>query len=156
MSSIKIYPDSYKKAMKTSVRLERVFYLLNNINENYFSKSGITFNQFKILEALYHLGDLNVGTITKLTSSTPGNTTVVVKNLKRDGFISSKKDPNDNRASILTISEKGSKIIEDLFPTHAQNLHDFMQSLDNSEIDNLYYLLDKLYNQNKKEQKWKN
>ncbi len=147
----KTYGTITDKSMKTVVRLDRVSHLVNNLTENYLSLHNLTFNQFKILEVLYHLGDLNIGTITKLISSTPGNTTVVVKNLLRDEFISSKKDPNDNRASILSISEKGSEVIETVFPAHAKNLENFMSSLDENELDTLYNLLDKIYNSNKKE-----
>jgi MarR family 2-MHQ and catechol resistance regulon transcriptional repressor len=50
--------------------------------------------------------------------STPGNITVVVKNLKRDNWITSVKDPNDNRASILSITQKGKDVIEEVFPNH--------------------------------------
>ena len=58
--------------------------------------------QFQVLEVLYHRGDLNIGAITKLTMSTPGNITVVVRNLKRDGLIDSIADSKDKRASILS------------------------------------------------------
>lgn len=151
----KTYGTITDKSMKTIVRLDRVFHLVNNLTENYLSSHNLTFNQFKVLEVLYHLGDLNIGSITKLISSTPGNTTVVVKNLNRDGLISSKKDPNDNRASILSITENGTSIIKKVFPAHAKNLETFMSSLDENEIDSLHCLLDKLYNSNKKENLWK-
>jgi MarR family 2-MHQ and catechol resistance regulon transcriptional repressor len=103
------------------------------------------------LEVLYHLGDLNIGSITKLTSSTPGNTTVVVRNLKRDGFIESKKDEKDARASILSITKKGKESIEEVFPKHSENLDDFMKILSDEELNTLYDLLDKLYKTNKKD-----
>lgn len=137
--------------MKIVVRLDRVFNRINNITENYLSKYNLTFNQFKVLEVLYHLGDLNIGSITKLTSSTPGNTTVVVRNLKRDGFIESKKDEKDARASILSITKKGKESIEEVFPKHSENLDDFMKILSDEELNTLYDLLDKLYKTNKKD-----
>ncbi|OCL84147.1 MarR family winged helix-turn-helix transcriptional regulator [Arcobacter porcinus] len=151
MFKMKSYDTRVSKSMKTVVRLDRVFNRINNITENHLSKNNLTFNQFKVLEVLYHLGDLNTGSITKLTSSTPGNTTVVVKNLKRDGFIESKKDLNDARASILSITKKGIEIIEEVFPKHAENLYNFMNILDDQELDTLYDLLDKLYKTNKKD-----
>lgn len=150
-SKIKSYGLKVDKSMKTVVRIDRVFHLVNNMTESYLSKNNLTFNQFKVLEVLYHLGDLNIGSITKLTSSTPGNTTVVVKNLKRDNLISSIKDPNDSRASILSITQDGKDIIERVFPGHAQNLFDFMKVLSDDEISTLYDLLNKIYNTNKKE-----
>lgn len=112
---LKSYGKRTDKAMKTVVKLERTNLKLNHLTVNYLSKHDLTFNQFKVLEVLYHKGNLNIGSITKLTMGTPGNTTVVIKNLLRDNWITSIKDPNDNRASILSITEKGTQIIEQVF-----------------------------------------
>jgi len=146
--SLKSYDIRTDKSMKTVVRLERTSLKINNLTVNYLSKHKLTFNQFKVLEVLYHLGDLNIGSITKLTMSTPGNTTVVVRNLKRDEWITSVKDPNDSRASILSITHKGKEIIEGVFPNHASNLTKVMEVLSDDELNTLYGLLDKVYKAN--------
>ena len=148
MSDIKSYSARVQKSMKTVVRLDRIFNRINNITENHLSKYNLTFNQFKVLEVLYHLGDLNIGSITKLTMSTPGNITVVVKNLKRDEWITSIKDPNDSRASILSITQKGKDIVEEVFPNHANNLTKSLEVLSDVELDTLYDLLNKVYKAN--------
>jgi MarR family 2-MHQ and catechol resistance regulon transcriptional repressor len=77
--------------------------------------------------------------------STPGNVTVVVKNLKRDGFITSIKDPTDKRASILSITKKGKDVIEALFPSHAKNFEEYFKEFSEDELDELFKLLRKLY-----------
>ena len=146
--SLKTYGNRTDKVMKTVVRLERTSLKLNHLTVNYLSKHNLTFNQFKVLEVLYHRGDLNIGSITKLTMGTPGNTTVVVKNLLRDEWITSIKDPNDNRASILSITQKGIEIIEQVFPNHAKNLTDALEILDDEELNTLYDLLNKVYKAN--------
>ncbi|MDZ7818110.1 MAG: MarR family transcriptional regulator [Aliarcobacter sp.] len=146
--SLKSYGLRTDKSMKTVVRLDRTYLKINDLTVNYLSQHNLTFNQFKVLEVLYHLGDLNIGSITKLTMSTPGNTTVVVKNLKRDEWITSIKDPNDSRASILSITQKGIKIIEEVFPTHANNLNKALEVLSDEELNTLYDLLDKVYKAN--------
>mgnify|MGYP002660918278 CR=1 FL=1 len=146
--SLKSYGLRTDKSMKTVVRLERTSLKINNLTVNYLSKHKLTFNQFKVLEVLYHLGDLNIGSITKLTMSTPGNTTVVVRNLKRDEWITSIKDPNDSRASILSITHKGKEIIEEVFPNHASNLTKAMEVLSDDELNTLYELLNKVYKAN--------
>ncbi|MFW3343106.1 MarR family winged helix-turn-helix transcriptional regulator [Aliarcobacter butzleri] len=146
--SLKTYGTRTDKAMKTVVRLEKTSLKITNLTINYLLKHNLTFNQFKVLEVLYHLGDLNIGSITKLTMSTPGNITVVVKNLKRDDWITSVKDPNDNRASILSITQKGKEIIEEVFPNHAKNLTKAMEVLNDEELDTLYGLLNKVYKAN--------
>lgn len=139
------YGERTDKSMKTIVKLERLRLKHHNRNVTFFSEHNLTFNQFKVLEVLYHRGDLNIGSITKLTMSTPGNITVVIKNLKRDQWITSIKDPNDSRASILTLTNKGNEIIEKVFPIHAQELHETMAVLSDKELDTLYELLDKVY-----------
>ncbi|MDN5049344.1 MarR family transcriptional regulator [Aliarcobacter butzleri] len=146
--SLKTYGTRTDKVMKTVVRLEKTSLKITNLTINYLLKHNLTFNQFKVLEVLYHLGDLNIGSITKLTMSTPGNITVVVKNLKRDNWITSVKDPNDNRASILSITQKGKEIIEEVFPNHAKNLTKAMEVLNDEELDTLYGLLNKVYKAN--------
>lgn len=145
---IKSYGKRADKSMKTIVRLERAGLKIHNKTVNYLSEHNLTFNQFKVLEVLYHKGDLNISSITKLTMSTPGNITVVIKNLKRDEWITSIKDPNDSRASILTITKKGTQVIEKVFPNHAKNLYEAFEILDDEELDTLYNLLDKIYKAN--------
>ncbi len=66
-------------------------------------------------------------------------------------LIESKKDPNDNRSSILSITPKGSLIMQEVFPDHAKNLSEFLDVLDDNELKTLYNLLDKIYNKNKKD-----
>ena len=146
--SLKTYGERTDKSMKTVVRLEKASLKITNLTVNYLSKHNLTFNQFKVLEVLYHLGDLNIGSITKLTMSTPGNITVVVKNLKRDEWITSIKDPNDSRASILSITQKGKDIVEEVFPNHANNLTKSLDVLSDVELDTLYDLLNKVYKAN--------
>ena len=146
--SLKTYGERTDKSMKIVVRLEKASLKITNLTVNYLSKHNLTFNQFKVLEVLYHLGDLNIGSITKLTMSTPGNITVVVKNLKRDEWITSIKDPNDSRASILSITQKGKDIVEEVFPNHANNLTNSLEVLSDVELDTLYDLLNKVYRAN--------
>ena len=150
MSNIrnKSYGKRTDKSMKTVLRLERTGLKIHNKTVSYLAQHDLTFNQFKVLEVLYHMGDLNVSSITKLTMSTPGNTTVVIRNLKRDGWITSIKDPNDSRASILTITEKGTQIIEKVLPQHSKNLHNMFEILNDTELDTLYELLNKVYKTN--------
>ncbi|WP_404319493.1 MarR family winged helix-turn-helix transcriptional regulator [Malaciobacter canalis] len=144
----KSYGKRTDKSMKAVVRLERLRLKIHNKTVNYLNNFNLTFNQFKVLEVLYHRGDLNIGSITKLSMSTPGNITVVIKNLKRDGWIASIPDENDKRASILTLTKKGQEVIEEVFPLHAKNLYNWMEVLNDEELDTLYELLNKLYKAN--------
>ena len=82
--SLKSYGEKTDKSMKTVMRLLRVAHILNNKTELFLSKHNLTFNQFKVLEVLYHKGDLNISSITKLIMWTPGNKNVVFIYLNSD------------------------------------------------------------------------
>lgn len=146
---MKRYTKSYgavaDKSMSTWIQLFRSYRLIREKETSYITSFGITMNQFEILEVLYHRGNLNIGSITKLIMSTPGNVTVVVRNLKRDGYIDSLPDPKDKRASILSITQKGKELIEKLFPTHAKNFEEYFKALSKEETDTLFTLLRKLH-----------
>ena len=139
------YGDRTDKAMRTWVQIYKTYNRFSTEELKYFLNHELTFNQFKVLEVLYHRGDLNIGDITKLSLSTPGNITVVIRNLKRDNWITSISDPKDKRANILSITQKGKDKMSKLFPQHSQNIHDYMDILDDEELDTLYKLLRKVY-----------
>lgn len=141
---VKSYGQRTDRSMKTFMQLIRSFYKMRSKEINYLQGHDLTIQQFTVLEVLYHKGDLNIGAITKITMSTPGNTTVVVKNLKRDDWVISIKDENDKRASILSITNKGKDLIEKIFPQHALNINDYFSVLEEQELDVLYTLLKKV------------
>ncbi|MCH9814609.1 MAG: MarR family transcriptional regulator [Epsilonproteobacteria bacterium] len=130
--------------MKTWIQLLRAQHKISAKETLYIQSQGLTMGQFKVLEVLYHRGNLHIGTITSLTMSTPGNMTVIVKNLKKQEFITSIKDPKDKRASLLSITHKGKNIINNLFGEHANNLKTYFEILDENELETLFTLLRKL------------
>lgn len=138
------YGQKAALSMKTWMQVFRTYNKIRAKELAYIQSYDLTMHQFQVLEVLYHKGDLNIGSITKLTMSTPGNITVVVKNLKRDGLIVSLQDENDKRASILSITQKGQTIIEKVFPQHAKNFETYFNVLNNEELETLYTLLNKL------------
>lgn len=144
-NALKSYGKKTDKAMKTYLRIERLRLKIHNETVAYLSKNNLTFNQFKVLEVLYHRGDLNISSITKLTMSTPGNITVVIRNLKRDNWITSISNEEDKRSSILTLTSKGKEVIKQVFPTHSKKLSAHFDVLKEEELDTLYKLLDKVY-----------
>ena len=138
------YGQKAALSMKTWMQVFRTYNKIRAKELVYIQSFDLTMPQFQVLEVLYHKGDLNIGSITKLTMSTPGNITVVIKNLKRDGLIVSLQDENDKRASILSITQKGQTIIEKVFPQHAKNFETYFNVLNNEELETLYTLLNKL------------
>ncbi|AOO66455.1 MarR family winged helix-turn-helix transcriptional regulator [Sulfurospirillum halorespirans] len=143
-SNVKSYGERTDRSMQVWIQILRAFQKIRAKELKYINASGLSMNQFEILEVLYHRGDLQIGAITKLIESTPGNVTVVVKNLVRDGFIQTLPCSEDSRVRIVSITESGRELIESMFPQHASNLQSYFEVLSDEELIVLYDLLRKL------------
>jgi len=143
-SNVKSYGERTDRSMQVWIQILRAFQKIRAKELKYINASGLSMNQFEILEVLYHRGDLQIGAITKLIESTPGNVTVVVKNLVRDGFIQTLSCSEDSRVRIVSITESGRELIESMFPQHASNLQSYFEVLSDEELIVLYDLLRKL------------
>ena len=90
---------------------------------------GLTPSQFAVLEVLYSKGDLKICEIIEKILTTSGNVTVVIKNLEKDGLVSKHSDTNDKRSILISITDKGKKIMSDIFPKHVDNINDIFSIL---------------------------
>jgi len=129
----------------------KLFLILNrcghSVNKNIypiFKKEHITEAQFYVLELLYHKGDLKIKEIVEKTFSSGGTMTVIIENLLKEGFIVKKQDESDRRASLISITDKGSILVEKIFNNHIINLDKVLSILEKNEKENLMYLLKKL------------
>jgi MarR family 2-MHQ and catechol resistance regulon transcriptional repressor len=139
------FDERTKKSMQTWIQLVRAFQKIRAYELVYINQNALTMNQFEVLEALYHRGDMPVSTITKLISSTPGNVTVVIKNLQRDGFVEINSGKDDKRERIVGITHLGREKIGAMFERHSQNLKSCFEALSDEEIDTLFASLRKIY-----------
>lgn len=146
---VQSYGARNDKSMQTWMQLSRSFNSIRQKEQQYITSFGITFGQFQVLEVLYHRGDMPISTITKLIDSTPGNMTVVVKNLKKEGYICVVKDEKDKRISNLHITSKGEGVIGSLFTQHANNMGSYFDTFNDDELEELFALLRRLKKHNR-------
>lgn len=144
MKKLPQYDENIALSLSTWVELMKAFSKIRSLEMELIEANGLTIGQFSLLELLYHRGSQSVGAATALAMSTPGNMTVVVKNLAKQGMIVVDKDPNDKRVSTLSISEKGSALMKNLFPEHSKRIDRFLSGLDNDEKEVVKKLLRKL------------
>ena len=142
--NIPSYGERNDLAMFAWVRLFRSHQKIRTKETRWMEELGLTMQQFTLLELLYHRGSQSVGAATKLLMSTPGNMTVVVKNLEKKGLITVTADPADKRTRNLEISPDGAALIGGLFPEHAEQLAGCFLALDDEELRTLSTLLRKL------------
>lgn len=130
--------------MKTLIALTRCTQRVHKRELRTIKEGGLTVSQFAVLELLYHKGDLKICEILEKSLATGGNMTVVIDNLAKEGMVSRCSDPKDRRVNLISITEKGKKLISNIFPKHVENINEIFSVLTTEEKNNLINILKKL------------
>ena len=104
----------------------------------------LTFSQFAVLEALYHLGPMTAGEVGQKILKSGGNMTLVIDNLERDGLVRRERDANDRRVIHVHLTDVGSSKLESVLPGHVAALVDEFKVLSAREQEMLGELCKKL------------
>lgn len=115
--------------LSTLVVFTRTEQKIHKIEYETMKDGGLTPSQFAVLEVLYNKGDLKICEIIEKILTTSGNVTVVIKNLEKDGLVKKHADPNDKRSILISITDKGKKIMDDIFPNHVDNINNIFSVL---------------------------
>ena len=78
----------------------------------YAKSTGLGMPQFSILMQLHHKGSCGVSDISERFDITNAAASQLVDKLVQGGLIKRDEDPNDRRAKLLNLSDKGKKLIQ--------------------------------------------
>lgn len=131
-------------SLASLIALSRADQKVDKLSYETIRPSGLTTSQFAVLEVLYSKGDLKICQIIDSILTTSGNITVIIKNLEKEGFIKKLKDPEDSRAVLISLTEKGKEIIESILPKHFENIKNIFSVLDEGEKEQLIKILSKI------------
>lgn len=109
----------------------------------------LTYSQFAVLEALYHLGSLSQGDVSAKVLKSGSNITTVIDNLERDGLVRRERDAKDRRVIHIHLTEAGSSKVEAVLPGHVAALVEEFSVLTASEQETLGALCKKLGTRNR-------
>jgi MarR family 2-MHQ and catechol resistance regulon transcriptional repressor len=129
--------DVYIKLMRSSASV------LSQVTPR-LQKAGLTFSQFGVLEALYHLGPLCQKEIGDKLVQSGGNITMVVNNLERQGLVVRLRDEVDRRYIVVHLTWRGTQRIQELFPEHLKDIVDCFKVLSTKEMSQLNQILRKV------------
>lgn len=131
-------------ALNAFIKLMRGADSLNSRLMPVIEQHGLTFSQFGVLEALYHVGPLCHTELAQKILRSGGNLTLVASNLERNGWVRRVPSPEDKRVRRLTLTPKGKSLIERAFRDHVANLVQQMSALTPAEQEELGRLAKKL------------
>ena len=132
------------RTLDTFIKLTRCTYsLLARLAERN-TIGDLTWSQFAVLEALYHLGHMTQGEISTKVLKSGSNMTTVIDNLERDGLVRRERDADDRRVIHVHLTEAGTGTVESVLPGHVAALVDEFKVLSASEQETLGELCKKL------------
>ncbi len=104
----------------------------------------LTVSQFGVLEALYHVGPLSQRSLARKILKSTGNMTHVLNNMEKRGLVRRQPDPKDRRAVEVHLTRKGTQLVRNVFPRHAEIVRREMSILNTTEQHELGRLCRKL------------
>lgn len=123
------------------IGMNRALNKINRQTDALCTKYNLTRSQFGVLEALYHKGDLCIGEVQELILTTQGSIPVVVRNLLKKEYITRTSDPNDKRKFILSITDSGRELMDEVYPQNESIILDFFNIYTDEEKENLKNLM---------------
>lgn len=84
------------------------------------SNYGLSFPQFMVLEALMHKEEMCIGEIKETILSSNGTIPVIIQNLEKQGLLKRRKDPQDRRKSMVSLTLEGRQLIEKIVPENTK------------------------------------
>jgi MarR family 2-MHQ and catechol resistance regulon transcriptional repressor len=148
--SISRYRSSLSVDEKVLMSMVRVSELFKKTASEIFKNYGLTFTQYNVLRVLNASED-GTNTITKVSKIllvTGANMTGVAKRMERDGFLLRKRYSQDERVTLLEITPKGRKALENIQPEKEKHIDNFVGELSGEEKTHVLALLKGIYSKN--------
>jgi DNA-binding MarR family transcriptional regulator len=100
-----------------------------------FRKYDLSFPQYNVLRVLDASkdGSGRIKDVSRIMLVPDANMTGLSKRLERNGFIIRRSDPNDERVTILEITEKGKKTLAAIEKERDENMHAMLKGFTEKE-----------------------
>ncbi len=129
----------------TSVRaLVRAYQAFSSYSETFVRQYGLTPAQFDVIATLGNTQGLSMGDIGEKTLITKGTLTGVVDRLEQKGLVTRETPPENRRSVIVQLTAEGQALFEQVFPAHIGDIKRHLEPLDDSEMELLRVLLNRL------------
>jgi MarR family 2-MHQ and catechol resistance regulon transcriptional repressor len=121
-------PDT-EVALKLWVVLSRAHASISAHAADHAADHGLSLTEFAILEVLYHRGRMVLGEIQRRILVSSGGITFLVDRLAEKGLVVRQECPEDRRAKYVALTREGTRMIREIFPSHARALTAAMRGL---------------------------
>lgn len=132
------------QSLKLFIVLSRAYRALNEHVNKRIQRYGLNPTEFAVLELLYHKGDQPLQQIGGKILLASGSMTYVIDKLEKKEYILRVACPEDRRVTYAQITAKGKKLIEQVFPSHKNEIDRIMSVLSEEEQETAIQLLKRI------------
>ncbi len=132
------------EALSAFINLMRAGESVAAVLQKDMTQNELTPSQFGVLEALFHLGPLFQGELAQKLLRCTGSITSVVEGLEKKGMVERRRESHDKRYVRVSLTPKGKRAIEHVFPEHVRVVVQLFGSLTREEKGELRRLCAKL------------
>ncbi|HZG74761.1 MAG TPA: MarR family transcriptional regulator [Paenibacillus sp.] len=140
--------DEKDQQIERSLRLFRVlnraFRSVSEHSTRDIKTYGLNPTEFAVLELLYHKGPIPLQQIGSRLLILSGGVTYTVDKLENAGYVRRRSCAEDRRVTYAEVTEEGQRVMESIFPKHAEALQRAVSGLTEDEKDQAIALLKKL------------
>ena len=133
-----------RAALDAFIKLQRAAESVTDRTSAVIRESGLTYSQFSVVEALYHLGRLTQKELAGKILRSAGNMTMVIDNLEKNGLARRERCENDRRVVYVSLEARGRELVRRIFPEHVKEIVTQMNALTATELRELGRLCKKL------------
>ncbi|MNI14781.1 HTH-type transcriptional regulator MhqR [compost metagenome] len=118
---------------------------LVDVSEKYWQSKGVNGARIRILvEIMKEGGTILPSMLAKKIGVTKPNITLLLTPLENDGLIRRACHPKDGRKTVISITSEGQSLLLKYLPENRQEIAEKMKVLDEQELKQLLFLLNKL------------
>ena len=136
--------DRTKSSMNAFIGLNRTLDYLEKIVREDVKQYGLNITEFAVLELLYNKGYQPIQRIRERVLIASSSISYVVDKLEEKGCVTRIRNQQDKRIINASLTQQGRRIMDEIFPKHAETIQSTFSILTDEELQTLQNTLKKL------------
>lgn len=136
--------ENQERALKLFIVLSRASKVILEESNELVEQYGLNPTEFGVLELLHHKGPQPIQKIGQKILLRSGSMTYVVNQLQKKGFLQRNFCEKDRRITYIAITDKGTELVESIFPKHVEKIERLMSGLTAKEQEDAIALIKRL------------
>ena len=136
--------DRTKSSMNAFIGLNRTLDYLEKIVREDVKQYGLNITEFAVLELLYNKGDQPIQRIRERVLIASSSISYIVDKLEEKGCVTRIRNQQDKRIINASLTQQGRRIMDEIFPKHAETIQSTFSILTDEELQTLQNTLKKL------------